>query len=86
MQDFIEEAVSQINLAGFGSLFLAEYLIFEEIVEHFQDQSVTFQEGIKMMVDAAREIYWDDDYDPSDNGWNHLCERLSEEAPERFTV
>jgi hypothetical protein len=86
MQDFIEEAVSQINQAGFGSLLLAEYLVFEEIVEQYEMQLVSFQEGIEMMIDAAREIYWDDDYDPSDSGWNYLCERLSEVAPERFTV
>lgn len=84
MQDFIEEAVSKIDQAGFGSLFLAEYPIFEVIVERYLEGLITRQEGLDAMVDAAREIYWDDDYDPYDSGWHLLCDKLAEAAPGRF--
>jgi hypothetical protein len=84
MQDFIGESILRINQAGFGSLFLAEYPIFGEIVEEYEEGLITYQQGLEAMVESAREIYWDENYDPADNSWGIVCDKLVEAAPGRF--
>ena len=86
MHDFIEESVFRINQAGLGSIFLADYVIFEEIVEAYVAQSVSFAEGINLMIEVAREIYWDENFDPGEESWSVISERLVEAAPGRFKV
>lgn len=86
MHDFIEESVFRINQAGLGSIFLADYVIFEEIIEAYVAQSVPFAEGINLMVEAAREIYWSENFDPGEESWVAITDRLVEAAPGRFKV
>jgi hypothetical protein len=86
MNNFIEESVLRISQAGFGSIFLTEYLIFEEIIEQYQNQAVGYQEGITLMVDAAREIYWDENFDPAEGGWCLLVDKLAAVDSNRFAV
>jgi hypothetical protein len=84
MNNFIEESVLRIDEAGFGSIFLAEYLIFEEIIEQYQNQVISYQEGITLMVNAAREIYWDENFDPAESSWYSLVEKLTAADSDRF--
>jgi hypothetical protein len=84
--DFIEDSVKVLNEAGFGSIFLAEYEVFAEIIDGVNDGSIPYNQGIALVLQAAREIYYEEEYDPGDEGIHMLLDRLVEAAPGRFAV
>jgi hypothetical protein len=84
--DFIEDSIRVLNEAGFGSLFLAEHEVFADIIDNVNDGSVPYNQGIALVLQAAREIYYEEEYDPGDEGIHMLLDKLAEAAPGRFAV
>jgi hypothetical protein len=78
----VEELMNHVHMTGWGHIPVYEYPCFEDIIQDFRGDRITYEQFLDDIVETCREIYNDPDYD-GDESMHQFHAILAEAAARR---